>query len=96
MFALQRFDQYVYGRAVIVESGHQPLETMSKKPLRNAPRRIQRMTLELQRYDVTITYKRGAMLVLADTLSQAYLPDTEEDPALAERVFHTNIGQELE
>ena len=25
VFALQRFDQYVYGRAVIVESDHQPL-----------------------------------------------------------------------
>ena len=71
------------------------METTSKKPLRDAPRRIQRMMLELQRYDVTITYKSGAMLVLADTLSRAYLPETEEDPALAERVFHTNTGQEI-
>ena len=52
--------------------------------------------LELQRYDVTITYKRGTMLVLADTLSRAYLPETEEDPTLAERAFHTNTGQEIE
>ena len=96
VFALQRFDQYVYGRAVIVESDHQPLETISKKPLRDAPRRIQRMMLELQRYHVTITYKRGTTLVLADTLSRAYLPETEEDPTLAERVFHTNTGQEIE
>ena len=96
VFALQRFDQYVYGRAVIVESDHQPLETISKKPLRDVPRRIQRMMLKLQRYDVTITYKRGTTLVLADTLSRAYLPETEEDPTLAERVFHTNTGQEIE
>ena len=80
VFALQRFDQYVYGRAVIVESDHQPLETISKKPLRDAPRRNQRMMLELQRYDVTITCKRGTTLVLADTLSRAYLPETEENP----------------
>ena len=88
--------EYVYGRAVTVESDHQPLETLSKKPLRDAPRRIQRMMLELQRYDVTIT--RDTMLVLADThiLSRAYLPETEEDLTLAERVFHTNTGQEME
>ena len=96
VFAQQRFDQYGYGRAVIVESDHQPLETISKKPLRDVPCRIQRVMLELQRYDVTITYKRGTTLVLADTLSRAYLPETEEDPTLAERVFHTNTGQEIE
>ena len=96
VFALQRFDQYVYGRAVIVESDHQPLETITKKTLRDAPRRIQLMMLELQRYDVTLTYKRGTALVLADTLFSAYLRETEEDQTLEERVFLTNTGQEIE
>ena len=33
VFALWRFVQYVYGREVLVESDHQPLETILQKPL---------------------------------------------------------------
>ena len=54
VFALRRFDQYVYGREVLVESDHQPLETILRKPLHEAPRRLQRMMMELQRYDLTV------------------------------------------
>ena len=42
---------YVYGRAVMnVETNHQPLEYIVKKPLDKAPKRPQRMPLSLQKY----------------------------------------------
>lgn len=39
VFALQKFDQYVYGRSVTVQSDHKPLAAISNKPLRTAPKR---------------------------------------------------------
>ena len=40
------------------------------KNLANAPPRLQRMLLELQRYDVTIKYRPGQQMQLADALSR--------------------------
>ena len=42
---------------------------IAMKNLANAPPCLQRMLLELQRYDVTIKYRPGAQMQLADTLS---------------------------
>ena len=79
VFALQRFDQYVYGLPTLVESDHRPLEAIVKKPLRDAPKRLQRMLLALQRYDFEVTYRKGVELFIADTLSRGALPTTVED-----------------
>ena len=46
----KRFHQYLYGRRTTVESDHRPLEAIMKKPLSSAPKRLQSMILELQRY----------------------------------------------
>ena len=72
VFALERFDHYVYGRRVRVQSDHKPLEIISNKPIITAPKRLQRMLLRLQRYDHVIKYKPGKEMVIADTLSRAY------------------------
>ena len=50
------FSMYLLGRSFIAESDHKPLEMIAMKNLANAPPRLQRMLLELQRYDVTIKY----------------------------------------
>ena len=52
-----------------------------KKPLHSAPMRLQRMKLQLQRYNFKLVYKAGKELHIADTLSRAYLPkdDSHED-----------------
>ena len=76
-----RFDQYVYGRSITVQTDHKPLETIFKKSLLSAPKRLQRMLLQLQRYSLNIVYKPGKELFIADTLSRAFLPNkpsTEE------------------
>ena len=71
----EKFDQWLYGKTdIAVHTDHQPLETIMTKPLNKAPARPQRMLMRLQRYQFTITYKRGPTLYLADTLSRAALP----------------------
>ena len=73
------FNQYTYARRVEVESDHKPLEAITRKPLTTAPPRLQRMLLRLQRYDFIVKYKPGKEMVLADTLSRAYLTNQELD-----------------
>ena len=68
----EKFDQYLYGHKVTVETDHKPLVSISQKSIQSAPRRLQRMILRLQRYDVHITYKKGTEMYLADALSRAY------------------------
>ena len=42
------------------------------KPLNSAPKRLQRMLLHLQKYNLEVKYKSGDKLYLADTLSRAH------------------------
>ena len=73
VYGMERFHHYTYGRKVIVRSDHKPLESITKKPLHKAPKRLQRMLLRLQSYDITLKYQKGTQMHLADTLSRAYL-----------------------
>ena len=72
-----RFDQYVYGREVTVQTDHKPLENIFRKPLLSAPKRLPRMLLQLQKYNLKIVYKPGKELFIADTLSRAFLPNEQ-------------------
>ena len=79
VFAMERFENYVYGRHVTVESDHKPLEIICKKSLLSAPKRLQRMQLRLQKFDFTVEYKKGTKMYLADTLSRAYIKEHKQD-----------------
>ena len=78
VFACQRFNTYVLGRSFTVESDHKPLEMIHLKSLASAPPRLQRMLLQLQRYDVTIRYKPGKEMLLADAMSRCPSHSSEE------------------
>ena len=69
VFACQCFSTYLLGRSFVAESDHKPLEMIAMKNLANAPPCLQRMLLELQRYHVTIKYRPGKEMQLADALS---------------------------
>jgi len=69
----EKFDQYIYGHHVVIETDHKPLISIYTKPIHNAPKRLERMLSCLQRYDLVITYKKGKEMYLADALSRAYL-----------------------
>ncbi|XP_032218641.2 uncharacterized protein K02A2.6-like [Nematostella vectensis] len=72
VFGVERFEQCVYGRQVKIQSDHKPLESIFKKSLISAPKRLERMFLRLQKFDLEVSYKQGTEMVLADTLSRAY------------------------
>lgn len=67
-----------------VETDHQPLITILKKPLHTASAPIQRMMLCLQRYKLNVIYKRGRELYVADALSRAHLPSTDQAEEMEE------------
>ena len=62
-----------------VESDHKPLESIFKKSLLQAPLRLQRMMLRLQRYNLDVHYHPGSQMFVADHLSRAYLRETSPD-----------------
>lgn len=45
VFACTKFEDYVYGKATVVETDRQPLVTIMKKPIHVAPAWLQRMLL---------------------------------------------------
>ena len=78
VFACQWFSTYLLGRSFVAESDHKPLEMIAMKNLANVPPRLQRMLLELQRYDVTIKYRSGAQMQLANALSRCPVRASQE------------------
>ena len=93
VFACSRLHQYLIGHPdITVESDHAPLQSLLKKSMLQIPRRLQRMRLFLQKYDLNVIYKRGKDLVLADCLSRAPLPTTQQEMSDLEIL----ILQELE
>lgn len=93
-----KFEQYIYGRSdVKVESDHKPLERIFKKPIASSPKRLQRMLLYLQKYQLQVMYKKGTELYIADTLSRAFLKNTEnQQPFEVMSLEEAKICQEIE
>ena len=96
VFGLERFHYFAYGRPILIETDHKPLESIHKKHLKNAPPRLARMLLRIQKYDVTIKYVHGKDLGLADAPSHVHLyPDDtikELDIHVREMCLHFNAS----
>ena len=84
VFACQRFSTYLLGRSFVAESDHKPLKMIAMKNLANALPHLQRMLLELQKYHVTIKYRPGEEMQLADALSHC--------PARASQEIKLDMG----
>ena len=78
VYGAQKFHQFIYGRPTYVESDHKPLQYILSKPLHQAPLRLQKMMLTLQRYDLKVKYLPGSELSVADALSRSYPQETTE------------------
>jgi len=85
-YASEKFHQYVYGRHYVIENDHKPLKFILNKPLANAPARIERLMLRLQRYDFSYEWVPGKLLFIADTLSRAPATLKEEDRELENEI----------
>ena len=70
VFALERLKHYTFGRTIIVQSDHQPLQTIWKKSIVSASLRLQRLLLRLAHYDLNIEFLRGKKNGIADALSR--------------------------
>ena len=82
LFGLKRYHHWVYGRKVIVETDHLSLIPIFKKPLYLCPARLQRMMIQMQRYNIELRFRAGKDIPVQDTLSRKSVSDT--CPSLSE------------
>ena len=73
VFGCISFHEYLYARQFTVDSDHKSLKTIFNNNINDAPLRIQRFLLQLQKYDFEVNYIPGKDLILSDTLSRAPL-----------------------
>ncbi|XP_058448606.1 uncharacterized protein K02A2.6-like [Malaya genurostris] len=100
LFACRRFEIYILGKPVAVQTDHQPLIKIFQKPLTEAPLRIQRMMLSLQRYQIALRFTPGKEVIIADMLSRATITPSdvgncENFEIYALDVEHINITEHL-
>ena len=74
VFAVEKFEHYIYGRHTVVHSDHRPLQSIFDKPISMTTARLQRMLIRLTKFDLEIVYQPGKYMHVADALSRAYLP----------------------
>lgn len=75
VFGCQKFHQYIFGRNITVYTDHKPLEAIFAKPISKSPARLRRMLLALRPYCVSIVFKPGREIPVADALSRLHAPD---------------------
>ena len=77
VFACTKFHDYIYGKEVIIESDHKPLETIFKKQLEKATARLRNMLLKLQKCNLKVVYKK-ARTCLLQTLYHELITTTSQ------------------
>ena len=70
VFAVKKFEKYLYGREFLLYTDHQPLACIDKKKIENS--RIMRWALYLQNFSYKIKVIKGSENVIADYLSRSY------------------------
>ena len=90
VFGCEKFHHYIFGRSVVIESDHKPLEIIATKPLHAVPLRLQRMLIRLQLYNPTIRYKSGREIPVADTLSRHYIESGQDDTEIEAHIHEIN------
>ena len=90
VYALEKWHQFTYGHPVVVHSDHKPLHSITKKPLDRVPKRLQSMLIPALAYDIEVKYLEGKKMLLADTLSRAYINNTQSRESEFESVNAVN------
>ncbi|UYV78388.1 K02A2.6-like [Cordylochernes scorpioides] len=100
VFACEHFYQYIAGGTKVhIETDHKPLENIFKMYIHQVPKRLQRMLLRLQRYNLEVKYKPGKQMYISDCLSRKYLMKTGDRNELNLEVYlndDKSIYQEIE
>ena len=79
---MEKFHTFCYGRSTYVLSNHKPLASIVHKDLVNAPPRLQRLLLRLQKYNVYMQHKPGKSMIFADHLSRNVHLMPSKEPTL--------------
>ena len=86
---------YTYGVEIEVLSDYKPLESIFKKLLFKVPRRLQRMRIRLQKYNVKVKCSREVSRHCSDTLPRAFVqlsvPTDDDMHHDMERLIHSVI-----
>ena len=70
VWGLEKFNHYVFGRSIKVQTDHKPLVSITRKNLVNATPRLARMLIHTQPYNIDVEYVPGKQIQLADALSR--------------------------
>ena len=70
------FEAYKNGKDVVhVETDHLSWEEIVQKPLYNISSQLQRMLLQLQKFNLSVWYKKSKEMLLTVTLNRAHFTD---------------------
>ena len=92
VWSQQSFYQYTFGKHIVVQNDHKPLESLMCKPLSKARRRQQGVRMRLMKYDTEIIYTKATNMFIADMLSRAYVNYSSTEQSDLE---HINAVQHL-
>ncbi|UYV65022.1 hypothetical protein LAZ67_3002850, partial [Cordylochernes scorpioides] len=98
-YGCKKFEYLLSGHPFVVQTDHQPLLPLVKKPLSDISPRLQRLVMKLIAFDFKLQYKPGKYLIVADTLSRDTHPMDElptpflEDKRMVKMV-RVNISDE--
>lgn len=100
VFGCKKFHNYIYGYEFSVNTDHQPLVSLFKKPITASHgSRIQRMRLKLIMYKISLSFVPGKRLIIADLLSRSNpkVEDCEIEQEDLSEIIHTiNVSKEKE
>ena len=89
-WSCDKFDQYLFRRDVAtIETDHEPLKSIFKKEIHKSPKRLQRMWLALQMYNLEVQCKRGTLMHTADAL------ETGESVTECRRVLRGSVNRTI-
>ena len=95
VFGLEKFEYYLLGRQVLVETDHSPLEQIFKKNLAEVPSRLQRFILRCLKFDIQVKYKPGKTIPVADALSRVCFTRTTGEGGEESEVHFINTTTSL-
>lgn len=96
VFALTRFDEFIYGTHVEIQSDHKPLISIVQKDINKVSARLQRMLLKILKYDFNLVYVPGKQLVAADALSRAFIIENADVIITNEIPYHIHELNNIE
>lgn len=89
VWATKKFHYYIYGRKVTILNDHKPLEILLNRHIHEVPSpRLQRLKLNLLKYDLDFKYLKGKLMFIADLLSRNYLECNSTDESYMFEVIH--------